>query len=159
MKKIIFCLLVSLVVEKVNAQSVTASAGAFATFSGGSMTWTLGEVVTDTYSPSGYFFTQGFNQPDTAFVTALPNDLSVADIFIYPNPVAENLVVDFSAVNGKYLAEVLDMQGKILRKEFIAEDKKQLQISFSTYADGIYMLSIINTETNSRNSYKINKTK
>ncbi len=141
-----------------NAQSVVASAGAFTAFSAGSVAWTLGEVITDTYSSANNFFTQGFNQPDTAFVTAVPNSSSTT-VSIYPNPVAENLVVDFSTVSGKYLVEVLDMQGQILRKEFTAADKKQLQISFSEYADGIYLLSIINTENNSRNSYKINKIK
>ena len=57
------------VFQNANAQSfardVIGSAGTFVTSASGSMAWTIGEVMTETYSSSGNFFTQGFHQPDT----------------------------------------------------------------------------------------------
>jgi len=43
---------------------VIGSAGTFATSANGSMAWTIGEVMTETYTSADNFFTQGFHQPD-----------------------------------------------------------------------------------------------
>ena len=137
-------------------QTVIASAGEFTTFAGGSMTWTLGEVMTETYSASGYFFTQGFNQPDTMYLTVISEPVS-QNISVFPNPVVENLVIDFSQAAGNYLVEIVDMQGNLLRKEAVPLNQAQLGISFREFANGIYALNIVNIGSNVRTSYKINK--
>ena len=137
-------------------QTVIASAGNFATFTNGSMTWTLGEVMTETYAPTGYFFTQGFNQPDTMYVTFVSNPAS-PNISVYPNPVVENLVIDLSLSTGTHLLEIFNMQGQLLRKESIAASENRVSISFSEFANGIYLLNITSTGSNIRNTYKINK--
>jgi gliding motility-associated-like protein len=48
------------------SRTVVGTAGDFFTNSDVSVAWTIGEVVTDTYSSSGHFLTQGFQQPDNA---------------------------------------------------------------------------------------------
>ena len=45
------------------APNVIGSAGTFATSASGSMAWTIGEVMIETYASNGNFFTQGFHQP------------------------------------------------------------------------------------------------
>ena len=145
--------------QSANAQSpqtVIGSAGAFTVFSGGSMAWTVGEVITDTYSSTGNFFTQGFHQPDTPSVLKVP-DLPSQNISIHPNPVVNSLVIDLSLTNSNYSIELFDMQGQLIRKEPALANQKQLVIPFHELANGIYLLNIINAETNTRNSYKINK--
>lgn len=89
----------------VRAQSFTpdviGSAGTFATSASGSMSWTIGEVMTETYSSAGNFFTQGFHQPDTSFVISVIEN-SQPNISVYPNPIIDNVVIDFSASSGNY---------------------------------------------------------
>src|ERR1035437_8766728 len=58
------------------ATDVIGSAGTFATSTGGSMAWTIGEVMIETYSSSNKFFTQGFHQP-----SMVPN-VGVREFFI-----------------------------------------------------------------------------
>lgn len=136
--------------------TVIGSAGTFATSASGSMSWTIGEVSTETYSSASNFFTQGFHQPESIPISV--NEISSSqNISIYPNPVASNLNIDFSGVSGSYSLYIYDMLGQLLRKENISASQRQLTIPFSNYADGIYLLNIINTESNTRNSYKINK--
>ncbi len=143
-----------------HAQSFTpdviGSAGTFATSASGSMSWTIGEVMTETYSSANNFFTQGFHQPDTSFVISVI-DNAQPNISVYPNPVIDNVIIDFSASSGNYSVEIFDMQGQLLRKEPISANQKQLNISFLDFANGMYFLNIINKETNTRSSYKINK--
>src|SRR3990172_6549936 len=90
--------------------NVIGSAGTFAISASGSMSWTIGEVMTETYASAGNFFTQGFHQPDTSFVISVSNHVS-QNISIYPNPFIDNVTLDFSAATGSYSVEILDMQG------------------------------------------------
>ena len=163
MKKILSaltCTLFAFAFHSANAQSspqwVIGSAGAFSTFASGSMTWTIGEVMTETYSPAGNFFTQGFNQPDTMYLTVIADPVSQS-IYVYPNPVVDNLVIDFSLTSGSFVVEIFDMQGQSLRKELIPVNQNRLGMSFHEFANGVYLLNITNTQTGSRSSYKINK--
>ena len=152
------CFLFGCIFQNTNAQSapqaVIGSAGTFSAFASGSMAWTVGEVMTETYSPAGYFFTQGFHQPDDLNTLAVP-DLPSKTISIYPNPVINNLMIDLSLTNSFYRIELFDMQGKLVRKELVPS--QQLVIPFYELSNGIYLLNIINTETQNINSYKINK--
>lgn len=54
--------------QTINAQTfsreVIGSSGTYVTSEFGSMSWTIGEVMMETYSSSTNFFTQGFHQPD-----------------------------------------------------------------------------------------------
>jgi hypothetical protein len=162
MKKIyalLFCLSVFTIGQ---AQSfdpyVIGSSGTFASSASGSMAWTVGEVMTKTYSSAGNFFTQGFHQPvDTVFIDVIA-DISTQNISIFPNPVVDNLVIDFSSSSGNYSIEIINMQGQLLRTETVSSGQKRLGISFYNFANGVYLLNIVNVETHSRNSYKINKT-
>lgn len=63
------------------AREVIGSAGTFATSSYGSMEWTMGEVMTETYVNSGYAFTQGFHQPNMLAIIAKPTDLFIPEGF------------------------------------------------------------------------------
>lgn len=163
MKKILSalaCTVFAFALQTANAQSspqwVIGSAGAFSTFANGSMTWTIGEVMTETYSPGGNFFTQGFNQPDTMYLTVI-SDPDSQTIIVYPNPVVDNLVIDFSLTSGAFAIEIFDMQGNILKKEFLPANQIRFGISFHEFANGVYLLNITNTGSANRTSYKINK--
>lgn len=56
---------------------VVGSSGTYATSQYGSMAWTIGEVMTETYPSSEHYFTQGFHQPDTKLL-----ETEVLDFFI-----------------------------------------------------------------------------
>jgi len=83
------------------ATDVIGSAGTFAKETGGSMAWTIGEVMIETYSSSYNFFTQGFHQPSEIIIPNVvdffipegfsPNEDFINDLFVirgianYPN--------------------------------------------------------------------------
>lgn len=72
-------------VQSVKAQSlareVIGSAGTFATSAYGSMEWTIGEVITETYANTGFVFTQGFHQPNLLKLIPKPTDLFIPEGF------------------------------------------------------------------------------
>lgn len=132
---------------------VIAASGDYFANANNSVSWTLGEAMTETYSASAHFMTQGFQQP--AY-----NILSVANytepsVFVYPNPVINNLWIDFEKVPGNFSVELFDSNGKLLRKEELLDGKNNLTFSFNEYEEGIYLLNIIGKNNIYKCSYKI----
>ena len=75
MKKIlllVFCLsAVGFCKAQQLSSSVVSSAGGQFEKSNGSLDWTLGEIMTETYQKTVGFFTQGFQQPSVIKVTGI----------------------------------------------------------------------------------------
>ena len=148
------------------AQSITptviATQGDYYSSSGGTVSWTLGEVVTETATASGNILTQGFQQPKLMISTNVSNPEPLLSVTPYPNPVLDKLILDFSnSTSGNYTLEIFDMQGKKLSNEnfsFLSSSVKQHTLSFSNYANGFYVLTVINSDKNFKKSFKINKT-
>ncbi len=135
---------------------ILGSAGAFSSSSSGSMAWTIGEVMTETYSSSNNFFTQGFHQPDTSIIINV-NSFSNGKISVYPNPSAENIFLDFSGHPGNYFVEIFDMKGQLVFFDKTQFNQKQIKISLTKFSNGVYLLNLTNSESNFHNSYKIIK--
>jgi hypothetical protein len=160
--RLLFIMLFFFLLKGINAQSlepkVIATSGVFAISATCSMTWTLGEVMTDTYSSSGNFLTQGFNQPDTDFVTALTNIHSEEDITVYPNPTINYITIDLQDAPGNHTIYLYNVLGQLIIEENIPTGQQQFRISTGDLANGLYLLNIINTDINSSSSFKISKT-
>ena len=86
---IILCLLFSM---KVTAQQVIANAGEFWNNSEGSLSWTIGEVVTETVTTASYQLTQGFQQIQEGYLV-LSDNLFLNDITIFPNPFSSEVKI------------------------------------------------------------------
>lgn len=137
--------------------TVIGSAGTYATSSGGSMAWTIGEVMTETYAGTNNYFTQGFHQPDSVTVTVVPH-YSFSTISVYPNPTSGIFFIDLPSATGNYSIELFDAQGKLVKKENVPSGIQQLhKIAIDDLANGIYLLNITNHQANIFNFFKINK--
>jgi hypothetical protein len=139
--------------------SVIASSGSTATFSGGSMDWTIGEVVTLTATVGSHSFTQGFNQPTSNSNPTGINKTSTPQFTVscYPNPVTNKLFVDFSKASDTYILSVYTVDGKKLNEYMVIDCMQPVVIPFAKYTDGIYIVNIVSSETNQKSSFKVIK--
>lgn len=141
------------------APEVIGSAGDVFSASNGSLEWTIGEIMTETYQQSNGYLTQGFHQTGQGFVGI--NEINVADNFsIYPNPVKDLLHLSFdSKEKGNYVIELFDMQGKKLLSQQITAGKglQSTELNMQDIGSGVYLLNVYNTHTSTRNAFKINK--
>lgn len=148
------------------SQSITpeviATAGDYFVGSNATLSWTLGEVVTETVSNANYTLTQGFQQPNYN-ITSIPDDPNIkndqsADINIYPNPVGDLLNVSFKDMKqDNVLITLFDLNGKILIND-IAENTTALkQLNMSFVAKGSYILRFATKNGKFLKSFKVVK--
>jgi hypothetical protein len=138
------------------AQSVISTAGNSFERSGMTITFTIGELATETCYSDNSILTQGFNQPRqrTSAVEVFPE--SVGQLVLYPNPTRDRISV--TAVRGAEISldiEVMNISGKKLMK-FSAETD-QFLIDLDRFPAGIYYLRIVDTQSDQISTHKVIK--
>lgn len=160
MKKLLLLFLLSFSIS-INAQTISpeviATSGDYYTSSSVSLSWTLGEMIVETFSSSSIILTQGFQQPYYSLVSIVENTNQELDIEFFPNPVIDFFTIRInSEPDTEVIIEIIDIQGKLL---FTTQTHEKLtKIDLSNYSGNIYILSIQNTENEQYSIYKIIKT-
>ena len=144
-------------------QQVIATGGDYNSIPSGSLCWTLGESVIETYSSNGQILTQGFQQ-----VNLTVNDFFVSkelqtEISVFPNPASDYVSLKIgnlseikeSAKTEGILYELTDMNGKILKTEKLIIGNQQIYLN--NLAAGTYFLSIIGNSNLTLKTFKIVK--
>lgn len=138
------CLLQSslLVIAQSITPDVVASSGGHFTTGGAQLSWTLGEPLTDTYTTSGNFLTQGFHQADLLITALEEENPLLATMVVYPNPTADQLTLHVEANTEVLLAELFDMNGKLLTRERIGKGDQTRQFDLSILPASGYVLRV-----------------
>ena len=120
-------------------QTINTSGGGYYQQINGSMQFTMGEPLTETYSNSGGKLTQGFEQGSYLIlaVDELPA-ISTISIDLFPNPSNGIFAVFIKAdVNSLFTIKVMDAQGKlILNKEI--NNRQQEILDITAFTNSIY---------------------
>ncbi len=163
MKQLILLLLTFIVIH-CDAQSTLNASGGGGTIGGNSYDYSIGEMsLVSTETGASVVVTQGLLQPEARFATGTENIVITQEqLKIYPNPTVAviNLQAGFQR-GGKLKIILTDVQGKTLvQKEFeLSSGKEKQQLDLSSFSAGSYLLTVNfkNSETNSNNTYKIQK--
>lgn len=135
---------------------IISASGDYFTNANATLSWTIGECITETYSSSGNILTQGFQQSKyliTAVDKVAKNNLKIN---IFPNPSSDfiNVAFDNNLKEQSYTLKLFDMQGKELLTQKI--NTNQTRLAMKQYATGVYFLKITDTNNQSSN-YQIIK--
>lgn len=133
----------------ITAQEVIATSGKFETNSEGSLSWTIGEIVTETASTISHHLTQGFQQIQEGYL-GLPDESISNEFLIYPNPFSSEVNVVSNDYYGCYSLTIFDYQTKIILEKNITFSSacKQLSIDLSTLSSGFYYVELISRSNN-----------
>ena len=126
------------------------------------LSWSIGECMTETFIGTNNTLTQGFHQ-DRYDIPSVVEEMPVLefDISVYPNPATDVITLSIISQNGEvvvddnYKVNLTDFSGKILFVDEIIETNKQ--INFASYASGIYFLAVTNSQNKTLKSFKIIK--
>lgn len=155
-KKLIFLLALVLVANLASAQESTNVSGGNATGSGGSVSYSVGQVVYTTNSGSSGTVAQGVQHAYEISVVGVNDTQSNISLNAYPNPTADVLTLQISNYNNeKLMYKLYDLNGKLISSEQIIAS--QTQINTATLAISTYFIDILNQENKKVQSFKILK--
>ena len=141
-----------------SAQDVIASTGSCFTTPDVSLSWTLGEPISETDVSTNGYLTQGFQQPQTIVVTDVTNPVSnQGNVSAYPNPFTGVISLQNNNEGKTLNIELVDMQGKTVLKQNMVTQQQQFDLS--AFANGIYFLRVYDTDNKLVQTLKIDKTK
>jgi hypothetical protein len=153
---------VFLSITYVNAQTVSptviATDGGYSQTVNGSIAWTIGEPVSETYVTTANITTMGFMQPELVMATLVNEEKKSNGIIVFPNPVKDDLKINFSGIeNGLYSLELRDVLGKLIyqKEENITADYNHVNIKLTELTVANYFLIVKNKNFNT--TIKINK--
>lgn len=126
---------------------VIATAGEYFESPSGSLSWTLGECVIETFENSYGIITQGFQQ--SKLTITIVHDIQRPDFFIsaYPNPATEYITVKISNATNPDLErlyyQLFNNIGQLLEQKQLTDIESK--ISVGMYPPSIYFLKVFDT--------------
>jgi hypothetical protein len=125
------------------AQNTSAASGSNATGSGGTLSYTVGQIVTTTNTGSNGTSAHGVQQPfEISVATGIKEELDITlDLVVYPNPSTDFLklrIGDREFRNLRY--QLFDINGNLLRNNKVEE--RETEISMNIYLPAIYFLKV-----------------
>ena len=135
------------------SKQLIGSAGKTQSNSNLKVSWTAGEPVVGLMTAGGNQLGNGYYPAlDLQALSVEDNELDV-QLRVYPNPTAHSLYVMHPDVSS-FGITIVDLNGKQMYSGTI---NKEEALDLSGYTQGIYMVTVENTATNKKNTYKIIK--
>jgi hypothetical protein len=125
---------------------VLSNNGGFSQTAGGSIAWTIGEPVSETYTKPTNITTMGFHQTNLDIVALVKEQTADESGFIvFPNPVQDLLKISFKGMNsGTYSVQLNDAAGRqiMLETAEISGSSTSLEMRVNEIAAGNYFLVV-----------------
>ena len=138
------------------AQQVTTATGGDASGSGGTVAYSVGQVVYTTNTDASGTVSQGVQQPYEIFTVGIKETELNILLSVFPNPTAYNLTLQISDYNNEKLSyQLFDMQGKLLNNGQVTA--QQVQINTANLPPATYFINVVNQENKKIQSFKIIK--
>ncbi len=138
------------------AQESINTTGGNATGIGGNVSYSIGQVVYTTNTGSNGSVAQGVQQPYEILTVGLNENEPKISLSVFPNPVADNLILQVNEVEQSTLTfQLCDAQGKQISKGQLTS--KQTQINTASLATATYFIYVVNQESQKVQTFKIIK--
>ena len=154
---LIIFLFIGLGLTVLRAQSAQPTSGGDASGDGGTMSYTVGQLVYTSNTASGGTILQGVQQSyEIWIVTENAEGKQITlSVSAYPNPTTDYLIVHIDDTNIKELYyQLIDLNGKILENKMITDN--EATIDMHTLARTIYFLKVTKEKTDLK-TFKIIK--
>ena len=113
-----------------NAQETVTTTGGEASGTGGTASYSLGQVVYTTATGTNGSISQGVQQPYEIYVTTGVNQTAInLEMTIYPNPTTNYLTLKVENEQIESLTyQVIDLQGKVIENKKVTADNTTIKM-------------------------------
>lgn len=154
MKYVVIVLLVaSMGYSQSISKQVVGTSGKTLTNSNLKLSYTVGEPVVGLMTAGGNQLGNGYYPGLNLQALSVQDNALDVQLKMYPNPTSQSLYVSHPEMNS-FGITIVDLNGKQL---YIGSINKDEPLDVSNYTQGMYMVTIENTTTNKKNTYKIIK--
>ena len=152
---LMFLLLSALCFGQYTSPEVLSGAGDHFSGADVQLSWTLGEIATETLGSNSQQITQGFHQSYLTIVKVVEyyDDFNLN---VYPNPARHMLYIDLDKPAEDLSLTLYDGIGKPVFEESI-DGVFNTEIDVSSFRPGVYYLQIMNSSNRVNRTYKIIK--
>ncbi len=128
------------------SQQATVAAGGVATGSGGSVSYSIGQVACSAVSgPTGSII-QGVQQPHDLLITNIKEASTSFEAAVYPNPAAESVRITLGTDPTEAIqCNLFDMSGKLVSTRSLSS--RQLDMNLNELPVAAYTLQISNSKS------------
>lgn len=149
-------LLIGSWLSSLHAQNGHVTAGGDLTGSGGTVSYSIGQIDYCTIHGSGGSTYQGLQQPyEIWVVTGVEVSAIELTMSVFPNPTADYVMLHIEYTEFENLSYTLtDMSGKLLSNQKLSDP--MTQISLTQYSLGVYLLNVMENGSSIK-SFKIVK--
>jgi hypothetical protein len=139
--KLTALLLLGIGFNQVYAQQATTASGGDASGSGGSVAYSVGQIVYTTNTSSSGSVTQGVQQPYEISITIglLETDIKL-NLSAYPNPTTNYLMLQIDNFDKDLSYQLFDISGKLLESNTVAANSTT--INMEQMQTGTYLLKV-----------------
>jgi len=140
--KTITLLLFLFALSGIKAQQGSTATGGTASGSGGTETFSVGQVFYSSQSGTGGKINQGLQQPFEFFIAGIENKNISLSYSVYPNPTLSTICLKIENQNLENLSfQLFDINGKLLLNQKITSSVTSIKMG--DYAKASYFLKII----------------
>lgn len=137
-------------------QESTNASGGNITGSGGSVAYSIGQVVYTTSTGSTGKAAQGVQHTYEIFTLVNEEPALRISLTVFPNPTTENVTLQISDYNNeKLMYQLFDLQGRQLSNAQITA--QQTRINMNSLPAAVYFIHVVNQEHKKIQSFKIVK--
>ncbi|MCC6410980.1 MAG: T9SS type A sorting domain-containing protein [Saprospiraceae bacterium] len=129
------------------AQQVVTATGGDASGSGGTVAYSVGQVVYATNTANSISVAQGVQQPyEISIVTGIEDHPLGLGLLVYPNPTADYLILDVGDLELLNLEfQLFDIDGKLIVDQKIANTNET--IPMENLPGAVYFLKVLKSNT------------
>lgn len=140
-------LTISFSLSTLSAQETVNATGGYASNGGGSVSYSVGQLIYNTHSGASGSVTPGVQQPyEISVVSGFEEALSLyLSVSAYPNPTADYLILklDKSDINNLSF-QLYDVNGNLLQQQIITSNETSIEMN--QLAAATYFVKIIQNE-------------
>ena len=154
MKKLLFFLLITAAgYSQSISKQVIGAAGKTQSNGNSKLSWTVGEPVVGLMTAGGNQLGNGYYPALNLQALSVEDNMMDVQLRVYPNPTSQSLYVSHPD-RSSFGITIVDLNGKQLYSGTINNEEP---LDVSNYTQGMYLITIENTATNKKNTYKIIK--